>query len=121
MEATFLQAHPLVEEARNQVAVTRGPVVYCLESSDLPDGVGMEDVAIDPRGEWTAEHRPDLLGGITVLQGDAIVSAPQDWTGQLYRRLDPSDSKRIRLQLIPYYAWANRGESQMTVWLPLVR
>src|SRR6202011_778588 len=34
MPAQLLQAHPLVEEARNQVAVKRGPLVYCLESPD---------------------------------------------------------------------------------------
>jgi hypothetical protein len=87
-DVVFLQANPLVEEARNQVAVMRGPIVYCLESIDLPDGVNIENVAINPRGRWTAEPRPDLLGGITVLHGDAIVSARQDWTGKLYRRMD---------------------------------
>ena len=119
MDVVFLQANPLVEEARNQVAVMRGPIVYCLESIDLPDGVNIENVAINPRGQWTAEPRPDLLGGITVLNGDAIVSARQDWTGRLYRRMDLGDSKQIRVKLIPYYAWANRGQSQMAVWLPL--
>jgi hypothetical protein len=119
MDVVFLQANPLVEEARNQVAVMRGPIVYCLESIDLPDGVNIENVAINPRGRWTPEPRPDLLGGITVLHGDAIVSARQDWTGKLYRRMDLGDAKYIRVKLIPYYAWANRGQSQMAVWLPL--
>lgn len=119
MDVVFLQANPLVEEARNQVAVMRGPTVYCLESIDLPDGLNIEDVAINPRGQWTAEPRPDLLGGVTVLNGDAIASVRQDWTGRLYRRMDLGDSRRFRVKLIPYYAWANRGQSQMTVWLPL--
>ena len=121
MEVVFLQASPLVEETRNQVAVMRGPIVYCLESTDLPEDVNIADVAINPYGQWTPEHEPDLLGGITVLTGDAIVSPAQDWTGRLYRRMDLSKPKRIRVPLIPYYAWANRGQSQMAVWLPISR
>jgi DUF1680 family protein len=121
MEVVFLRANPLVEETRNQVAVMRGPMVYCLESTDLPEGVNIADVAVNPYGQWTPEHKPELLGGITVLTGDAIVSAAQDWAGRLYRRMDLSEQKRIRVQLIPYYAWANRGPSQMAVWLPISR
>jgi len=101
LEVVFLQANPLVEEARNQVAVMRGPIVYCLESTDLPEGVNIEDVGVNPSGQWTPEHEPDLLGGITALKGDAIVSASQDWTGRLYHRMDLTERKRIRVQLIP--------------------
>src|SRR5262249_46103680 len=46
MRPKLMQAHPLVEEARNQVAVQRGPVVYCVESTDLPEGVRVSDVII---------------------------------------------------------------------------
>ena len=64
----------------------------------------MEVVAINPRRQWMAELKPDLLGGITVLHGDAHVSPPQDWMGQLYRRMDLSESNRIPVELIPYSA-----------------
>ncbi|NOX53241.1 MAG: glycoside hydrolase family 127 protein [Planctomycetes bacterium] len=119
MNVVFLQAHPLVEEARGQVAVMRGPLVYCLESPDLPDGIDIDNVAVLPAGRWTAAHRPDLLGGVTVVEGDALLTKPVDWTGRLYHRYDPTPAGRIRVTLIPYYAWANRGRSQMTVWLPM--
>jgi DUF1680 family protein len=121
LETTFLQANPLVEETRNQVAVMRGPIVYCLESTDLPVGVDIDNVSIDPRGEWTPRWKPNLLGGVAVLEGKGAASTSTDWTGQLYRRLDPSEAKRISVTLIPYYAWANRGPSQMSVWLPTRR
>ena len=71
MDVVFVQAHPLVEEARNQVAVMRGPIVYCLESVDLPEGVGVDDVALVADATWTPRRDKDLLGGVTVLEGPA--------------------------------------------------
>ena len=118
MEIVFVQAHPLVEEVRGQVAVTRGPIVYSLESADLPDGVDIDNVAILPAGRWTARWQANLLGGVTVIEGDAVLVKSVDWTGRLYARYDPAPADRTRVTLIPYYAWANRGQSQMTVWLP---
>jgi DUF1680 family protein len=119
MDVVFLQANPLIEEARNQAAVMRGPVVYCLESTDLPAGVNIDNVTVNPRGAWTPQWKADLLGGVTVLEGEATVSSSQDWTGRLYQRMNLDQPKRIPVTLIPNYAWANRGESQMAVWLPI--
>jgi DUF1680 family protein len=118
-DVVFLQAHPLIEEARNQVAVMRGPIVYCLESPDLPEGVAVDDVAIVVDANWTPRWDEDLLGGVTVLEGEARVCEPRDWTDRLYQRWEPVSERRIRATLIPYYAWANRGVSQMSVWLPV--
>ncbi len=119
MDVVFLRAHPLIEEARSQVAVMRGPIVYCLESPDLPEGVGVDDVAIVAGAKWTPRRDKDLLDGAAVLDGEAHVMQSPDWTDRLYQRWEPASEKRIRVTLIPYYAWANRGISQMTVWLPL--
>ena len=81
MPARLMQAHPLVEEARNQVAVQRGPLVYCLESTDLPDGVRVQDVVI-PRGiALKPRFDPDLLGGVTVLEGRAEARREPGWSG----------------------------------------
>lgn len=120
MEIVFMQAHPLVEPNRNHVAVMRGPVVYCLESVDLPSGVNLEDVAIVPDGNWQARRRKDLLGDVVVLEGDGRVFPQSNWEGKLYQRWVPPKSETVRLQLIPYYAWANRGLSEMAVWLPVM-
>ena len=76
MDVVFLQAHPLVEEARNQVAVMRGPIVYCLESPDLPEGVDLDDVALVADAKWTPRRDKDLLGGVTVLEGPAQAFEP---------------------------------------------
>jgi DUF1680 family protein len=119
MPVRLMQAHPLVEEARNQVAVQRGPLVYCVESADLPGGIGVQDVAI-PRGiDLKPRFDPGLLGGVTVLEGRAEARCEPEWAGTLYRELAPSPPTPIDLRLIPYFAWGNRGRSEMSVWLPL--
>ncbi len=61
----------------------------------------------------------DLLGGVTVLEGPAQAFEPGDWSDQLYQRWKPTGRQPIHVRLIPYYAWANRGTSQMTVWMPV--
>jgi DUF1680 family protein len=121
MHVRLLQAHPLVEEARNQVAVQRGPVVYCLESSDLGKGVKVSDVVIPGRIELTPRFDAALLGGVTVLEGKAEALVEAEWSGMLYREWTPPAARVIDLRLIPYYAWGNRGPSEMTVWMPVRR
>ena len=53
MPVRVLRGHRLAEEITNQVAVQRGPVVYCLESADLPDGVVLEQAALRRGAELT--------------------------------------------------------------------
>jgi DUF1680 family protein len=117
----LVQAHPLVEEARNQVAVMRGPLVYCLESTDLPRGVGVQAVALPRDVKFTPRSDRGLLGGITVLDGNAKATPDAAWGDELYREFKPADPRPVDIKLIPYYAWANRGRSEMTVWMPLGR
>jgi DUF1680 family protein len=118
MEAVMLEAHPLVEETRAQVAVMRGPVVYCLESVDLPEGVPLDAVRLPRDAQFTARHVPDLLGGVTILETEAQAVPTAPWT-TLYRRLPSGSPRPIPIRLIPYYAWNNRGAGEMSVWIPL--
>jgi DUF1680 family protein len=121
MRAQLLQAHPFVEEARNQVAVKRGPLVYCLESTDLPRGVAVSEVVLPRRIALQPRHDGKFVGGVTVLEGKAEAVAASNWGKELYRQLDPDGGRTVELKLIPYYAWGNRGRSEMTVWLLLGR
>ena len=120
MEVRLVAANPLVEEDRNQTAVMRGPIVYCLESPDLPAGVGIDDVAIPAAAKFTARHDPSLLKGVTVIEGQARLIRQDNWSGLLYRAIRPQPAESTNIRLIPYYAWANRGISDMTVWMPLI-
>ncbi|MFC1633997.1 glycoside hydrolase family 127 protein [Planctomycetota bacterium] len=119
MSVQLLEAHPLVEEARNQVAVRRGPIVYCLESIDLPDHVGIMNVIVSSKAQFQDRYVKNLLGGVTVLETKAYVRAGEDWDKILYRRISLQEPKAVDIRLIPYYAWGNRGDCEMTVWIPL--
>jgi len=117
MPAQLIEAHPLVEETSNQVAVRRGPVVYCVESHELPEGVRVRDVVIPADARLSPRHEDELLGGVTVVEADALAISSGDWDEKLYRPLRQPTAVPVRARLIPYYAWANRGESEMSVWL----
>lgn len=119
MPVRLMEANPLVEETLNQVAVQRGPIVYCLESTDLPKGVRMQDVFIPENIRLSARFDPRLLGGVVVVEGSAQARPSNAWNNELYRDFHPAESKPVRLQLIPYCVWQNRGPCEMTVWMPL--
>ncbi len=121
MDARLIESHPLVEETRNQVAVMRGPLVYCLESPDLPKGARVQAVAIPRSARFAPRFDKALLGGVAVLEGRAELVAEREWGNELYRPLKPADPKPLDITLVPYFAWANRGKSEMTVWMPLGR
>jgi len=120
MPVRLMQADPRAEQLRNQVAVMRGPVLYCLESPDLPEKVDLfnvylpSDIALKPA---TAD---DLPFGITVLEGEAFTRPEPAWTSRLYRQLDPRPLVPLPIRMVPYFAWANRGPSTMSVWLPVI-
>ena len=122
MPPQLLEANPQVEETRNQFAVRRGPIVYCLESPDLPEGVRVHEVVLAADAKPTTLHDEKLLGGVTVIEATAATRPDGKWDGQLYRPLDvaanQSESSPIAIRLIPYYAWSNRGKSEMSVWIP---
>jgi uncharacterized protein len=89
------RAHPKVKGHAGRVAVTRGPLVYCLESVDNP-GIDIFTARLDPTSLYD-EFIPDLLGGCAIIHAQTVTGQP--------------------LKFIPYFLWANRGESQMTVWI----
>ncbi len=118
MAPRLMEAHPLLETSRNQTAVMRGPLVYCLESPDLPNDVRVSEVALSRRVQLAPRFDRTLLGGVIVLEGTALRYPERGWTS-LYTALRPVQPEQIAVRLIPYYAWANRGVTHMTVWIPL--
>ncbi len=121
MHPRLMQAHPLVEEARNHVAVMRGPLVYCLESPDLSHDVPVNDVFVPRDIELRSFTQTDgLLTGMTLLKGTAAARAQDHgFDTPLYRELSMQPARETEITLIPYFAWANRGPADMSVWLPL--
>jgi len=100
-------SHPNVKPNRGKVALQRGPVVYCLEG---PDNEGMVlDLVIPEDAQLATRFRPDLLGGVVTISGHAR-TAKRTLDGRIV-----PDSPRP-FTAIPYYAWAHRGQTHMTVW-----
>jgi uncharacterized protein len=102
-----LEPDPRIDAVRGCVAVGWGPLVYCIESADLPPGAELEDLRWDPRREPATVPRPDI--------GDAVVgiTAPV-----VRRRPDGAGPGDLSVGAIPYFAWANRGAGAMRVWIP---
>lgn len=118
MRPRMIKAHPKAEEIRNHVAVMRGPLVYCLEGVDLPEGVSILDVYAPDDMALTASREDDLLGGVTAIKGVARHITERNGSTALYREVGQEREDDLDITLIPYYAWNNRGISEMTVWLP---
>ncbi|HEX2851716.1 MAG TPA: beta-L-arabinofuranosidase domain-containing protein [Opitutaceae bacterium] len=119
-----IEANPLVEETLNQVSVKYGPLVYCLESNDLPAGVRLSEVALALGGKHSqAKLQSEKIANAQVLTltlpARHLARAP--WkSGELYREATAATSSQpIEIKLVPYYAWGNRGDTEMSVWLPV--
>ncbi len=122
MPVEAVVADPRVESTRNSAVLFRGPVAYCLEGEDNEtvelDNVRLLIDARTRRPQMDPVYKPDLLGGVTVLEGRAAEAAPPP--AGLYVPLSATadDQPRgVRVTAIPYYAWANRGQSPMRLWL----
>ena len=87
--------HPKIKSLQGKTALTRGPLVYCLESVDQP-GINLFSIVLDPE-KFVVENAPELLGGVQLIQSQSKHGEP--------------------LVFIPYHLWGNRGPSQMTVFV----
>ncbi len=120
MEVRLMEANPLLEAAHGRVAVMRGPLLYCLESDDLPPGIDIRNVALRRGAEWTVRFEPDLLGGVVVLETEGLLWPGKPWDDvHLYRPMEKGPPQSVTLRMIPYYAWNNRTPGEMLVWLPV--
>jgi DUF1680 family protein len=120
MSPRLMQAHPKAEQLRNQVAVMRGPILYCLESKDLPADTDLNNVYLPEDIKFDAHVAHDLPFGVNVLEGEALHRAEPSWDSELYRKLKRRSVTPMPIRLIPYFAWANRGPAAMSVWLPVI-
>ncbi|GGT83472.1 glycoside hydrolase family 127 protein [Streptomyces coeruleorubidus] len=112
----WIGSDPRIDATRGTVAVQRGPLVYCAESTDLPDGHDVGALRVDPSAE--PEDGPD---GTVVAPGELAAPADPHDTAWPYSPLDRATepaADRTGITLVPYHSWANRGPSTMRVWLP---
>ena len=122
MRPRLVEANPLVEEAKNQVAVMRGPIVYCLESQDIEGNRNINDISIP--ADIQLKEVPMTINGhtFTALEGEALAQDGKQWNNEtLYREISDKPVRKTCIRLIPYYAWDNRGIQDMSLWLNLAR
>jgi DUF1680 family protein len=120
MPVKLMEANPLVEETRNQVAVKRGPVVYCMESVDLGRNK-IFDIGIPASIVLTPEQITIGISRTISLVGQARLIHRGDSSNELYKEISKTSNELIPVRLIPYYAWGNRGFGDMQVWIPVIR
>lgn len=114
MPVERVRAHPNVRMANGNVALQRGPIVYCLEEEDNPVRP-LTRIALPRTSELEAEFRPDLLGGVTVVTGAAL-AIEDEGSGDLYT-MEPPTFRPMSIMAVPYCVWDNRGPGEMRVWL----
>jgi DUF1680 family protein len=108
MHAERVYADEHVKADIGRVAIERGPVIYCVEGCDN-DGHA-RDLFLPKNSKLQAAFEPDLLGGVTVVRGEAMAVGRDD-EGKLA-------SEPLQFQAIPYCVWDNRAPGPMMVWLP---
>jgi DUF1680 family protein len=94
--------HSRVDAIRGCLALERGPLVYAIETADLPDGIEVEAVTLAPDAGPRPVGRPDLGPGVVGLEVPATTE----------------DGQAFDLAAIPYHAWGNRAVEAMRVWIP---
>lgn len=139
MEPNLILAHPNVKANTGLVAIQRGPVVYCLE--ELDQECSLKDIYLPAETKLTPKHDTQFLGGVTVLEAEArFANLPILWVNQLYQSFPTTLQKNAanlnksignatlqeapamgpaKIKAIPYYAWNNREQGAMKVWLPM--
>jgi DUF1680 family protein len=133
----LVAAHPYVDAVRGCLALARGPLVYCLEQADLPAGVRLEDVRLDPDAPLGTTAMPGGPPDAVALTATGSVAPPgaaepyRDWFGRaaglasslLAPGRDPTTppggpATPLPLTAVPYFLWGNRDPGPMRVWIP---
>ncbi|MEO7018502.1 MAG: beta-L-arabinofuranosidase domain-containing protein [Leifsonia sp.] len=111
VEPRITSPDPRIDAVRGTVAVERGPLVLCLESTDIPDAE-LEDLRMLP----DASLRESERGAVVTLERLRAPDAVPAWPYGVASAWNPSSHIEVELQ--PYFHWANRGPSTMRVWIP---
>ncbi|MBQ9093083.1 MAG: glycoside hydrolase family 127 protein [Prevotella sp.] len=135
MKAKLIESNPLVEESRGEVAVKRGPLVYCLEEMDI-DGnqnmtpgsgktpsvssVDIDNIVLPMDIKFDVVDMEIAGSRMKALEGTARYVDEPDWKGTLYREVSRKE-RDIKIRLIPHYAYGNRGLQDFTIFMPLAR
>jgi len=110
MPVRELLAHPAIKDDAGKIALQRGPLVYCLEWTDNKD-FNIPELSFNDKNSYQTEFLPALLNGVTIIRTEGN-SAGKSQEGK-------GTTARKAVTAIPYYAWANRGAGEMSVWVKI--
>jgi DUF1680 family protein len=116
----FVEVDPRVEAMRGQVALQRGPLLYCWEACDQPSGVDLATASVDIQAKVETDHRSGRFGEAVWLNTPGSAMTEPDGA-DLYRdaRTAPlPEGRPVGLVAAPYAMWANRRRGRMRVWMP---
>lgn len=108
-------SNPHVVGNNGQVALQRGPFIYCIEDTDFKSSV--LNIALKRDAELTSRFEPDLLGGMIVIDGTGLDTTGSDTEGGLYLDDAGQQTEPAKFRAIPYFAWDNRSPGAMRVWI----
>jgi DUF1680 family protein len=109
MRIRHVAANENVTADRGRIALQRGPIVYCAEWPDTPNGK-VHKLFLPDDQPLTTRFDPALLNGVQVIEGKGFNVATNEFG---------NPSKHLQdFTVIPYFAWANRGPGEMVVWIP---
>jgi DUF1680 family protein len=128
MRPRLVSSHPWVESNWGRVAISRGPLIYCLEEIDNKE-FDIRDLVIVP-SEINLRDRfePNTLNGVVIVEGEGYILNTSEiekvareeiyFINDCYIK-DPRKllGKKVVFRAIPYYAWNNRGRNKMSVWI----
>lgn len=134
MHSHFVSANTNVRENVGKVALVRGPICYCLEEID--NGRDLQLLKLDTNKLWTEhqyqengetvtyhslnvqwENNTELGHRMLILKAPGLRQEATAVEGGLYSVFAPAKEEEVTLTFVPYYAWNNRGEGEMSVWV----
>jgi DUF1680 family protein len=109
MRVRKTHADPHVRADRGRIALQRGPILFCLEGVDNPQG-HVRNLCLPQNAEPAANFESALLGGVVTVSGTALAVSRDE-----HRKLV---SRPVRFKAVPYATWDNRQPGEMAVWIP---
>ncbi|WP_153800384.1 glycoside hydrolase family 127 protein [Foetidibacter luteolus] len=108
MDVRYIKANQAIKADNGRVALQRGPLVYCFEWPDNKEA-SVRHLLLDEHAQPSTVYDASLLDGVELIKTAAttpIITADEKVV-----------EKKETVTAIPYYAWANRGAGDMSVWV----
>jgi Uncharacterized protein conserved in bacteria len=119
MPVRYTMSHSYVEENINQVAVERGPLVYCVEGMDTEIET-LDDILLEVKGTFKPVASAVGNRDVVALVGEAYRIQRNGYDREaLYQNFKYDGLEKTSLRFIPYFAWDNRGFDEMRIWFPI--